>query len=166
MVTKMARKLQAGITFGSRRCTQLGVLAWLIAMLAFPCVSRGDESGIPWSEDLEATLRLARATGKPVLIHFYGDHCPPCKVLEKKAFRDPQLIDAIRTNLLPVKINGERDTKTAARYRITRWPTDVYLYPDGEEIYRNVSAQDPSVDRKSTRLNSSHSSVSRMPSSA
>ena len=36
-----------------------------------------------------------------------------------------------------------------------------------EDIYRNIEYRDdPFRDRKSTRLNSSHSSVSRMPSSA
>jgi protein disulfide-isomerase len=103
---------------------------------------------IAWSDDLAATMQLAQSTGKPVLVHFYGDNCPPCRMLEKKAFKDPLLIQAIGEHLLAVRINAERDTKTAARFRVNRWPTDVYLYADGEEIYRNISAQDPAAYEK------------------
>ena len=104
-----------------------------------------DSSEIAWSEDLVATMELAQRTGKPVLVHFYGDHCPPCRMLEKKAFKDPQLIQAIGEHVLAVRINAERDTKIAARFRVNRWPTDVYLHPNGDEIYRNISAQDPAA---------------------
>jgi thiol-disulfide isomerase/thioredoxin/YHS domain-containing protein len=106
------------------------------------------EPQIQWSEDLASTMRLANQTGKPVLVHFYGDHCPPCRMLEKKAFKDPQLIQAMTENLLVVRINAEKDTKTAAQFRVNRWPTDVYLFPDGQEIYRNISAQDPHAYEK------------------
>ena len=69
-----------------------------------------DSSEIAWSEDLVATMELAQRTGKPVLVHFYGDHCPPCRMLEKKAFKDPQLIQAIGEHVLAVESmpNGTR----------------------------------------------------------
>ena len=118
-------------------------------------------------------MELAQRTGKPVLIHFYGDHCPPCRMLEKKAFKDTQLIAAISEHVLAVRINAERDTKTAARFRVNRWPTDVYLHPNGEEIYRNISAQDPSayertvlkVAEKNQRFVGQHKSKPSKPTS-
>jgi len=121
-----------------------------LSLLGSPMASDGfcSDPQIPWSEDLSDTMEMARKTGKPVLVHFYGDNCPPCRMLEKKAFKDRQLIEAISENLLAVKINAERDTKTAARFRVNRWPTDVYLFPDGQEIYRNISAQDPTAYEK------------------
>ncbi|MFM7975079.1 MAG: thioredoxin family protein, partial [Pirellula sp.] len=124
----------------------LPILLWSVIALTLANFGFGkDNSEIAWSEDLTGTMELAQRTGKPVLIHFYGDHCPPCRMLEKKAFKDPQLIAAIGEHVLAVRINAERDTKMAARFRVNRWPTDVYLHPNGEEIYRNISAQDPSA---------------------
>ncbi len=124
----------------------LPILLWSVIALTLANFGFGkDTSEIAWSEDLAGTMELAQRTGKPVLIHFYGDHCPPCRMLEKKAFKDTQLIAAISEHVLAVRINAERDTKTAARFRVNRWPTDVYLHPNGEEIYRNISAQDPSA---------------------
>lgn len=112
---------------------------------AMACNSQDE---IQWEEDLELAMRRAANSGKPVLVHFYGDNCPPCRMLEKKAFRDPQLIDALNSQVIPVRINAERDLKTALRMRVNRWPTDVYLFPNGDEIYRNVSNQDPAVYEK------------------
>jgi protein disulfide-isomerase len=128
------------------------LMLWIwgsLLITSFPTmVSAVGESQLKWSEDLVATMKLAQQTGKPVLIHFYGDDCPPCRMLEKRAFKDPQLIESIHSNLLAVRINAQRDTKTAAKFRVNRWPTDVYLYPNGQEIYRNISAQDPSAYEK------------------
>lgn len=112
---------------------------------ALACNAQED---IQWEEDLELAMRHAANSGKPVLVHFYGDNCPPCRMLEKKAFRDPQLIEALNSQVIPVRINAERDLKTALRMRVNRWPTDVYLFPNGDEIYRNVSNQDPAVYEK------------------
>lgn len=127
--------------------------AWPLVCLMIWCITLANvgackDPQIAWSDDLAATMQLAQSTGKPVLVHFYGDNCPPCRMLEKKAFKDPLLIQAIGEHLLAVRINAERDTKTAARFRVNRWPTDVYLYADGEEIYRNISAQDPAAYEK------------------
>ena len=128
-------------------------VGWPLVCLMIWCITLANfgackDPQIAWSDDLAATMQLAQSTGKPVLVHFYGDNCPPCRMLEKKAFKDPLLIQAIGEHLLAVRINAERDTKTAARFRVNRWPTDVYLYADGEEIYRNISAQDPAAYEK------------------
>ncbi len=152
----------------------LPILLWSVIALTLANFGFGkDTSEIAWSEDLAGTMELAQRTGKPVLIHFYGDHCPPCRMLEKKAFKDTQLIAAISEHVLAVRINAERDTKTAARFRVNRWPTDVYLHPNGEEIYRNISAQDPSayertvlkVAEKNQRFVGQHKSKPSKPTS-
>jgi YHS domain-containing protein len=54
----------------------------------------------------------------------------------------------MNSSVIAVRINAERELKTALRFRVNRWPTDVYFYPNGEEIYRNVSNQDPAVFEK------------------
>ena len=128
----------------------LGTAILATAMQAKQAQAAGEQIGeqIEWSENLAETMKLAQSSGKPVLVHFYGDHCPPCRMLEKKAFKDQQLIAAFDEHILAVRINAEQDTKTAAMFRVNRWPTDVYLYSNGDEIYRNISAQDPGVYEK------------------
>jgi protein disulfide-isomerase len=104
-----------------------------------------NERAIPWNEDYEAAAQLAAATNRVLLLHFYTDNCPPCRLLEKKTFHDPALIDAFQQHLVPARINAEKRRDLATKFNITRWPTDVYLFPNGDEIYRGVSDQDPAV---------------------
>lgn len=100
---------------------------------------------IQWIEDFPTAIRYATSNNLPLMLHFYGDNCPPCRLLEKKAFRDPELIGKINGQVVAVRINGEKQKELRDRYQVTRWPTDVYVLPNGEEVYRTVSPQDPSV---------------------
>ena len=52
------------------------------------------------------------------------------------------------------------------KYRIVRSNEYANLYNDIKDFLINISDGEQAVDRKSTRLNSSHSRKSRMPSSA
>jgi len=120
-----------------------GIVAFLAIALPSLAVADPPSESIRWMEDVDAALGLARTQQRPVLIHFYGDNCPPCAMLDKKAYRAPNLIETINTEVIPVHINADEDRKTASRFKVSRWPTDVYLYPNGDEIYRNISSQDP-----------------------
>jgi thiol-disulfide isomerase/thioredoxin len=144
-----------------RKACILIVVAWMACLsgignragLAVDPIS-SDE--IRWVQSVDQALRLARSQQRPVLIHFFGDNCPPCKMLDKKAFRDTGLIQAMNTELIAVRINADEERDVARRYQVSRWPTDVYLYPNGDEIYRNISSQDPvayakTIDRVSQK---------------
>ena len=103
------------------------------------------EREIAWTEDYDGAVHRAAASNSILLLHFYGDYCPPCKLLDKKTFKDPTLVSAINSTVIPVKINADRRRDLAEKYNVNRWPTDVYLFPNGDELYRGVSDQDPSV---------------------
>ena len=103
------------------------------------------EREIAWTEDYDGAVHRAAASNSILLLHFYGDYCPPCKLLDKKTFKDPTLVSAINSTVIPVKINADRRRDLAEKYNVNRWPTDVYLFPNGDELYRGISDQDPSV---------------------
>ncbi len=119
----------------------------LFTALAFcaPAIAFAIEREIAWTDDYEAAVQRAATTNSIVLLHFYGDYCPPCKLLDKKTFHDPALVSKMNEHLVPVKINADRRRDLAQKFQVTRWPTDVYLFPNGDEIYRGVSNADPAV---------------------
>lgn len=129
--------------FMLRTIETLFVLTALVILA--PTLGNAIEREIAWTEDYEAAVQRAATTNSIVLLHFYGDYCPPCKLLDKKTFHDPALVSKMNENLVPIKINADRRQDLARKFQVTRWPTDIYLFPNGDEIYRCVSNADPSV---------------------
>ncbi len=130
--------------FGCKRFFACIIL--MLGLASAPAFSVEQE--IAWSEDYEAAVQRAASANCVLLLHFYGDYCPPCKLLDKKTFHDPSLVTAINENVVAVKINAEKRKDLAKKYNVNRWPTDVYLYSNGDEIFRGVSDQDPTVYTK------------------
>ena len=64
-------------------------------------------------------------------------------MLDAKAFKNPALGHVMARSVIPVKINYDQHRDIAQHYEITRFPTDLFLHPNGEELYRTVSPQDP-----------------------
>ena len=81
----------------------------------------------------------------------YGEEAR--KALEKGV---DQLADTVKITLGPKGRNVVLDKKFGA----------PLITNDGVTIAKEIELDDPFEDRKSTRLNSSHRSLSRMPSSA
>lgn len=119
--------------------------AFLVLSLPSHLMGQQTDSQIRWIDDFNTAVRYSTSNNLPLMLHFYGDNCPPCRLLERKAFQDPALVSKINGNLVAVKINGEKQEELRVRYQVTRWPTDIYLLPTGEELYRTVSPQDPTV---------------------
>jgi thioredoxin-like negative regulator of GroEL len=123
------------------RCLLAGVaLAGAYASHAFGADPAPE---IAWVENLDQAMQLAKVQNKPLMIHFYGDHCPPCRMLEAKAFRNRELVLALNDNVIATKVNADQRRDSSQHYQVTRWPTDVYLFADGTVIERGVSNQDP-----------------------
>ena len=130
--------------FGCKRF--FACITLMLGLASAPAFSVEQE--IAWTEDYDAAVRRAASANCVLLLHFYGDYCPPCKLLDKKTFHDPSLVAAINENVVAVKINAEKRKDLATKYNVNRWPTDVYLYSNGDELYRGVSDQDPTVYTK------------------
>ena len=100
---------------------------------------------IRWFEELAPAIQYASVNNLPLMLHFYGDNSPPCRLLERKAFKNPELIGTMNAQIVAVRINAEKNKELRTRYNITRWPTDVFVTNSGKELYRSVSPQDPVV---------------------
>jgi thiol-disulfide isomerase/thioredoxin len=115
----------------------------LLSAYASEAVAGEPSPEIAWVENFDQAMHLAKIHNKPLMIHFYGDHCPPCRMLEAKAFRNRELVLALNDNVIATKVNADQRRDIAQHYQVTRWPTDVYLHADGTVIERGVSNQDP-----------------------
>ncbi len=97
---------------------------------------------IHWETDVPAAFRQAQATNRPLLLHFWTTDCLPCKRLEHTVFNQPEVADAMQDFFIPVKVDADQFPKLAARYGVTRVPTDVIVSPDDQELHRMQTPPD------------------------
>jgi len=93
---------------------------------------------IAWRPYSEEALAEAARAGKPVFIDSYADWCIPCKELDKKTFRRPEIIAASRDFImLKANLTVGNDGNVKAFYKkfnVRGVPTLIFLKSDGTEI--------------------------------
>lgn len=99
-------------------------------------------AGITWNSDYQAGMKLAAQQNKPVLIAFTTSWCPPCQYMKKDVYTNPAVSKAAEA-FVPIIIDPEKETALADQYKITAYPTYIFLQPDGKIIETTVGSASP-----------------------
>jgi thiol:disulfide interchange protein len=108
--------------------------ATLFAVVLFGGQASGQE--VKWRTDYAAARKEAVETGKPLLLDFGTEWCGPCKKLEATTFRDPKVVATLNDRFIPVKLNGDKETRLVAAMSVDGFPTLIVAAPDGKVIAR------------------------------
>ena len=120
--------------------SRLALTLWLaIALLSSSAFA---QSEIRWFPELATARRAAAQFQVPMLIHFYGDNCLPCKTLEQRVLNQDSVIKTLNKYFICVRVNASQDRGTATEYQVHSWPTDVFVSPDGQVLFQGVCKQD------------------------
>lgn len=119
------------------------ILFLLSLMAAVDVTLAQSPGGVAWQSDLDAARTLAQQQNKLLLVHFWSEHCAPCRALDAAVFTQPSVAATLQTHYVPVKLNANEFPATAQRFGITRVPTDVIVTPQGEVLERLVSPGTP-----------------------
>jgi len=91
---------------------------------------------IEWLHSVSKGLDLAKKTGKPALIDFYADWCPPCQEMDKTTFRDEKVIAEL-ARFVAIKADLTRRTSAAQgaarKYKVQAIPTYVFIDTAGKQ---------------------------------
>jgi thiol:disulfide interchange protein DsbD len=85
-----------------------------------------------------------------MLVDFFATWCNPCKAMDAKTFRDPEVVRALE-EVVPVRIDAEGTEPVhgyvgealASRYRVVSYPTLILMDGDGREIARSRGYKSP-----------------------
>ena len=129
------------MTYSMFPCRMVRHFVILLVWGLFCPIAAAQQVGIQWESDFETAKARAATENKPLLLHFYGDYCPPCKLMERDVFPDAKVGEKINAGFVAVKINTTQQTPLSSAYGIRFMPTDIYLLPDGEELHRRVGGK-------------------------
>ena len=139
----IAAKKQAVIT-GREMKRVWSVVLFMLLVIAGGTVF-AEETGpdaIPFSSNLEATLELAKQSGKPVVLAFGAVWCPNCQKMERVTLQAPEVL-ALADRFHWVLIDIDRNLTVAREYDVIGTPTIFFLDSEGEIRRRILGAVPP-----------------------
>lgn len=98
---------------------------------------------IPWSTDIESSLRESAQTGKPVLLEFTASWCVYCKRMEKTTFVDPDVVNYVNERFIPVRVDADQHKQLVADLAIKGLPAILVVSPDLKVMERIPGFQTP-----------------------
>lgn len=100
-------------------------------------------------DDLRTGMNRAAGEGKLIFLEFWANYCTPCKVMEEYTYKNPSVIERMKSNYIPVKVNIQSfdgfDLKN--QYKVTVLPTIIILDSKGRQVARYEESM------SATRLN-------------
>ena len=111
------------------------IFALLILFIA-ACSSSSQDAAtgkIDWVEDYNTGVALAAQTGKPIMLYFSADWCPPCKELQKNVFSRQDVTLASR-RLINIYLDVDKDRPTMEAYKVRSIPIIFFLDHTGEIV--------------------------------
>lgn len=91
-----------------------------------------------WYANYEEALAAAERLERPLLIHFYGPNCPPCRQMERDVFSSPDVQRLLAERFVAVKVDGDRLPALTRHYNVDAYPTDVVQEPfNGRVVFES-----------------------------
>lgn len=90
-------------------------------------------AGIEWHKDFDKARSLAKELGKPMLIEYAAEWCPPCKEMERSFWPKPQTVELAK-KFVCVRLDFDRRGPEVATYKVDAIPAVVFADSWGNSL--------------------------------
>src|SRR5262249_39801082 len=80
---------------------------------------------------LKDAQKKARADSKIVMVQFYGENCPFCKKLDTQTMAEKEVQSWLVDNTGAIRLNGQKENELRDEHKIAKYPTILFLKPNG-----------------------------------
>jgi thiol:disulfide interchange protein DsbD len=98
--------------------------------------SAHETEGIKWIPYDQNMIAAASEEKKPLILDFYADWCSPCIAMEKRVFKDPEVL-RLSQNVITMRLDLTRrrpfQDQALKQYGVRGVPTIIFLNTEGEE---------------------------------
>ncbi len=109
------------------------VLVVLFCLSTWLPISAVAADSINW-QTYDAGMALGKTKKKKVFLHFYANWCFYCRKMAKETFQDPSVIEHLNKNYIPIRVDSDKDKRTASMYNVRALPSTWFLTEQGERI--------------------------------
>ena len=101
--------------------------------------TNSNDETVRWLTDREEAIKQAQAQNKPILINFYTDACPYCRLLDQKTYTNEELIKFLNANFINLRDYAGR-TPLYQVYGVRSVPTTLFNTPDAYDAKYKISS--------------------------
>jgi len=87
-----------------------------------------------YADEYADALKRAKTEDKPVVIYFYSNNCGYCIAMDNNVLFDKEISELLRKYLVYIRVDVDKNKKTASLYNIRGYPTTALLEPSGKRI--------------------------------
>jgi YHS domain-containing protein/thiol-disulfide isomerase/thioredoxin len=115
-------------------------MAGLLGLLSLTAI--GASKPDVWRHDFSDAAKVAKQSGRPLLIHFHATWCGPCRQMEKDVLHHSDVRDVLSRNYVAVMIDSDQHPELIEQFGIKSLPTDLVIAPDGVVLLKAEGGRD------------------------
>ena len=93
---------------------------------------------IKWEGWSNSVFEKAKKENKFVILDLEAVWCHWCHVMHEETYKDPSIIELIKSNFIPVRVDQGLRPDLSNRYKEYGWPATIVFNSKGEEIIKRA----------------------------